>query len=103
MCTFPIVARSLQSHVFLRMQVTLQTLNGDKHELRVLSSDTVTELKLKVQSNLELMQASEITVIHQGKVLNDGAQTLAAAGVVDQGCLIILKQRKKAAKGAKVV
>lgn len=84
------------------IKVKIQTLKSDAHELKILTSDTVAQVKVKVETDLNLgMKAAEMTLIHLGKVLEDDNQTMADAKVENDSRMVLMKQRKKPAKKAK--
>ena len=85
------------------LKVAVQTLKNDRHEIVILTTDTVDGVKGKIASELSSLQiaADEMRLIHSGRKLDDGEQTIEDAKIADGDLFVIMKVRKKKKKNKK--
>jgi len=80
------------------MKIQIKTLKSKKYELEVKCDETVEEIKVKIQKELELGDASMMSLIHHGKILKND-QTANDAGFKENDFVVLmLKKKKKRAK-----
>jgi len=81
-----------------KMKIQIKTLKSKKYELEVKCDETVEEIKVKIQKELELGEASMMSLIHHGKILKND-QTANDAGFKENDFVVLmLKKKKKKAK-----
>jgi len=78
------------------MKIGIQTLKNAKHSLEVNETDTVLDVKKRIESELQLGEVEEQKLIHLGKILKN-EQTLADCKVKPNDMLVVMITKKKAA------
>jgi len=81
------------------MKLTVKTLKGSKFVVECESSQTVLEVKAIIESTNSELPASNLKLIHSGKVLKDGP-TIESCGIKENDFLVVMvtKAKKTAAK-----
>jgi len=76
------------------MKIQIKTLKSKKYELEVKADETVKEIKEKIQKELELGDASRMSLIHHGKILKD-EQTAENVGMKQNDFVVLMVKKKK--------
>lgn len=79
------------------LNIVIKTLKAQKHNLTVDLSQTVTDLKAQIESELSLGEASSMKLIHHGKILKN-EQGLSAIGLKENDFVVLMTAKKKKKK-----
>jgi len=76
------------------MKIQIKTLKSKKYELEVKADETVQEIKEKIQKELDLGDATMMSLIHHGKILKN-EQTAENAGFKENDFVVLMVKKKK--------
>jgi len=76
------------------MKIQIKTLKSKKYDLEVKADETVEEVKEKIQKELELGEASMMSLIHHGKILKN-EQTAKDVGFKENDFVVLMLKKKK--------
>jgi len=83
-----------------KMKIQIKTLKSKKYEIEVKADETVEEIKQKIEKNLELGDASMMSLIHHGKILKN-EQTAKDAGIKENDFVVLMVKKKKRKRKSK--